>query len=184
MFICTNGNACVIQCFILTILFDRRTILDTQNEHYLRTCLFNASHPEDKLCPVFRLRTIAEAANEDFGEIAVEVSTIRILKNVTLYTFMGYCNIKLLNSWAPRKSRWTRQLFCLSRVQPIVQAHPTLLMSMSILCSNMIMLLAPTNMNQYFLTYIHIIIMLVLCLKKIFHDSSIMCLLTAVALDK
>ena len=84
-----------MQYFTLTILFDRRTILDSHSEDYLRTCRFNASHPEDKLCPVFRLQTIVEEANEEFDEMAIEVSTIWSLNNLCCITFVRHCTIKL-----------------------------------------------------------------------------------------
>ena len=56
----------------------RRNILETQNSEYLRSCRYNSSDPDDRLCPIFQLETITGGANESYEEMAVLVGSLSI----------------------------------------------------------------------------------------------------------
>uniref|UniRef100_A0ACB8FZR6 P2X purinoceptor 4 n=1 Tax=Sphaerodactylus townsendi TaxID=933632 RepID=A0ACB8FZR6_9SAUR len=48
----------------------KRNILPTINSTYLKSCKY---HPQtDRFCPIFRLRTMTDAAGQDFQEMAVQ----------------------------------------------------------------------------------------------------------------
>ncbi|KAI0207936.1 P2X purinoceptor 4 [Lamellibrachia satsuma] len=76
--------------------FKRRNILETQNKDYLHSCRYNPDHPEDSLCPIFRLQTIIEEAGEDYDEMAVQggVIAITIQWDCNLDFGLEYCKPK------------------------------------------------------------------------------------------
>ncbi|KAI0212138.1 P2X purinoceptor 4 [Lamellibrachia satsuma] len=71
----------------------KRNILETQNKEYLRSCRYNSSDPDDRLCPIFQLGTITDGAGEKYDEMAIQggIVAINILWNCNLDYAFEYC---------------------------------------------------------------------------------------------
>lgn len=65
-------------------------MLESQTKEFLRSCRFNASDPDNKYCPIFRLNTIVEEAGADYDKLALKVrlGSYAFFRMHILYSFI------------------------------------------------------------------------------------------------